>query len=94
MRRAYATIQHLLPKATPVLLCVAGYIDLDTLSPLTVLAAAATPGWLIKQCINWSQLRTAAARLVAFDREKNASGSGGPHSASSQLQDLGNLKTQ
>ena len=69
-----------------------GFVDGGAVSPLAVVAAAALPGWLIKQLINWSQLRSAAARLVAYDLDKGAGSHGGPGPAGSKLQELS--KTQ
>lgn len=69
---------------------VAGFAGNGALSPIAIVAAAAVPGWLIKQLINWSQLRSAAARLVAHDRDKALTSS--PSQGDSKLQELS--KTQ
>lgn len=70
---------------------VAGIGRVETVTPLTVIAALAVPGWFIKQCINWQQLSSAAARLVAYERDKSVAASGGT-AAGSKLQELS--KTQ
>lgn len=46
----------------------------DTVPLLCLLAAAAIPGFAIKQAINVVQLRTAAAQLVAYDKKRDARG--------------------